>query len=31
MKNAGWLFLVMGALLLCNGDIRCTVKRTLGI
>lgn len=30
-KDFGWLFLAVGALLLCNGDLRCAVRKTLGI
>jgi len=26
-KQAGWLFAAIGALLLCNGDVRCAVRR----
>jgi hypothetical protein len=26
-KQIGWLFAAVGALLLCNGDVRCTIKR----
>jgi hypothetical protein len=26
-KQIGWLFAAVGALLLCNGDVRCAIKR----
>lgn len=30
-REFGWLFLVLGALLLCDGDVRCAMKKTFGI
>jgi hypothetical protein len=31
MKATGWLLFVLGALVLCNGNVRCAVKKTLGV
>lgn len=30
-KHAGWIFFALGALLLCNGDVRCAIRKTLSI
>lgn len=31
MKAAGWLLFALGALVLCNGNVRCAVRKTLGV
>lgn len=30
-KQAGWIFVALGALLMCNGDLRCALRKTLNI
>jgi len=30
-KQWGMLFAALGALLLCNGDVRCAIRKTLSI
>lgn len=30
-KKWGWLIAAVGVLLMCNGDVRCAIRRTLSL